>query len=107
MRVVQALHWMRDLLSLEGEANLVRRKLLDDPVAGPPLKADLVDGLTTVPTWMQVFLKTVLEGEQSAPANPVAAGDDHNGDDDNLHHHRRQRSAPSSGKRAARRTSNT
>jgi len=44
MRVVQALHWMRDLLSPEGEANLVRRKLLDDRVAGPPLKADLVDG---------------------------------------------------------------
>ena len=74
MRVVQALHWMRDLLSREDDANLVRRqlrKLLDDPVAGPPLKADLVDGLTTVPTWMQVFLKTVIEGDRRARASPT------------------------------------
>lgn len=70
MRVVQALHWMRDLLSREGEADRVRRKLrklLDDPRAGPPLKADLAAGLTTVPTWMQVFLKPLLDG--AVPSN--------------------------------------
>lgn len=64
MRVVQALHWLRDLLGRNGEADHIRRKLrklLDDPVTGPPLKADLVDGLAVVPTWMQVFLKTLLE----------------------------------------------
>lgn len=97
MRVVQALHWMRDLLSRKGEANRVRRKLrklLDDPVAGPPLKADLIDGLTTVPTWMQVFLKPVLQDDQHTPANPAAADDDHDDDDDD-HHRRRRRSAPS------------
>ncbi len=131
MRVVQALHWMRDLLSRKGEANRVRRKLrklLDDPAAGPPLKADLIDGLTTVPTWMQVFLKTVLQDDQHVPANPAAAaGDDHDDDDDG--HHRplrrlaanRQRdraadqprskaaasSRPSSGPRATRRRPDT
>ncbi len=64
MRVVQALHWLRDLLEREGEADRVRRKLrklLDDPVAGPPLKADLSDGLAAVPAWMQAFLKSVIE----------------------------------------------
>lgn len=129
MRVVQALHWMRDLLSREGEASRVRRKLrrlLDDPVAGPPLKADLIDGLTTVPTWMQVYLKTVLQDDQHVPASP-AADDDHDGDD-GQHYRRRRRSAanrqqdrtadqppskaaassrPSSGPRATRRTPNT
>jgi hypothetical protein len=128
MRVVQALHWMRDSLSREGEANRVRRKLrklLDDPVAGPPLKADLVDGLTTVPTWMQVFLKTVLEGDQHAAASPAASDDDdddHDDNDNSLHHRRRSSAANrqndgdadrsrsktgvSSGTRAAKRTSN-
>ncbi|WP_298362441.1 DUF6088 family protein [uncultured Bradyrhizobium sp.] len=98
MRVVQALHWMRDLLSREGEANRVRRKLrklLDDPAAGPPLKADLIDGLTKVPTWMQVFLKPVLQDDQHVPANPAAADDDHDDDDDHHHHRRRRRSAAS------------
>ena len=98
MRVVQALHWMRDLLSREGEANRVRRKLrklLDDPAAGPPLKADLIDGLTKVPTWMQVFLKPVLQDDQHVPANPAAADDDHDDADDHHHHRRRRRSAAS------------
>lgn len=92
MRVVQALHWMRDLLSREGETDRVRsklRKLLDDPKAGPPLKADLAAGLTTVPTWMQVFLKPLLDGGEHAGVSAAAADDDH--DDDR---HRRHRSDP-------------
>lgn len=98
MRVVQALHWMRDLLAREGEADRVRRKLrklLDDPAAGPPLKADLLDGMTTLPTWMRVFLKTVIEGEEGAPAKR-AADDHHHDDDDNDDHdhdHRHPRPA--------------
>jgi hypothetical protein len=58
-----------------------------------PGQADLIDGLTTVPTWMQVFLKSVLQDDQHAPANP-AADDDHDDDDDG-HHRRRRHSAPS------------
>jgi hypothetical protein len=90
MRDVQALHWMRDLLSREGEADRVRsklRKLLNDPKAGPPLKADLAAGLTTLPTWIQVFLKPLLAGGDHAGGSAAAA--DH--DDDR---HRRHRSDP-------------
>lgn len=85
MRVVQALHWMRDLLAREGEAEAARRKLaklFDNPAAGPTIRADLADGLTTLPTWMQVFLKPVIS----------AAADDDQHDDD--HHHHRQLDAP-------------
>jgi Family of unknown function (DUF6088) len=97
MRVIQALHWLRDLLSRDGESERVRRelrKLLDDPVSGPPLKADLVDGLKTVPTWMQVFLRPLLGGEEAATVS-VSAGDKRgDGDDDHDHdgrrHHRRR-----------------
>jgi hypothetical protein len=64
MRVVQALHWLRDLLVREGESDQVKRKLaklFEDPTAGPPLKADLAAGMTALPTWMLVFLKPLIE----------------------------------------------
>lgn len=83
MRVVQALHWMRDMLTREDEAIRVRRrlrKLLDDPVAGPPIRADLLAGMTTLPTWLRAFLKTVIEGDEAVPARPSAA--DHHADHD-------------------------
>lgn len=58
MRVVQALHWMRDMLG-QDEANqkLLRRlrRLLNDPDQGDRLRADLADGLPTLPAWMQVL----------------------------------------------------
>lgn len=75
MRIVQALHWMRDLLSREGEAEQVRRrlaKLVGDPVTGQTLKADLAEGLTTLPTWMQVFIKPLLEAKTDVLASPAA-----------------------------------
>lgn len=96
MRVVQALHWMRDLLAREGEADRVRRKLrrlLDDPVTGPPLKADLLDGMTTLPTWMRVFLKTVIEGDKDVPAKHAVDDGHHDDDDDADDHHRRRPAA--------------
>jgi hypothetical protein len=64
MRVVQALHWLRDLLVREGESDQVKRKLaklFEDPTAGPPIKADLTAGMTALPTWMRVFLKLLIE----------------------------------------------
>jgi hypothetical protein len=69
MRVVQALHWLRDLLAREGESDQVKRKLgklFKDPTAGPLLKADLTAGMTALPTWMWVFLKPLVEGDTGA-----------------------------------------
>ena len=66
MRVVQALHWLRDLLAREGESDQVKcklAKLFEDPTAGPPLKADLTAGLSALPTWMRVFLKPLIEAD--------------------------------------------
>lgn len=69
MRVVQALHWLRDLLVREGESDQVRRKLaklFEDPMMGPPLRADLVAGMTALPTWMWVFLKPLIDDNAGA-----------------------------------------
>ncbi|MGE0765558.1 MAG: DUF6088 family protein [Hyphomicrobiaceae bacterium] len=69
MRVVQALHWLRDLLAREGESDQVKRKLAKlfaDPTVGRPLKADLTAGVTALPTWMWVFLRPLVEGESGA-----------------------------------------
>jgi hypothetical protein len=66
MRVVQALHWLRDLLVREGESDQIKRKLaklFEDPTAGPPLKADLTAGMTALPTWMWVFLKPLIAAD--------------------------------------------
>lgn len=67
MRIVQALHWLRDTASQADEAEALRRKLrtliADDP-KGDRIRADLLDGLTTLPSWMQDLLKPLLTGER-------------------------------------------
>jgi len=70
MRLVQALHWLRDLLGREGESDQIGQKLarlFDDPEVGPLLKADLIAGMATLPTWMWVFLKPFVEGGSDRP----------------------------------------
>ena len=66
MRIVQALHWLRDLLNREGESDQVKRtlaKLFEDPTTGSVLKADITAGMTALPTWMWVFLKPMIEND--------------------------------------------
>ncbi|SEE73138.1 Transcriptional regulator, AbiEi antitoxin, Type IV TA system [Rhizobiales bacterium GAS191] len=101
MRVVQALHWLRDLLGREGESDQIKRKLaklFEDPTAGPLLKADLIAGMTALPTWMWVFLKPLIESDTDARRRHIdddraadAADDDHHhvGADHDHHRHRR------------------
>ena len=96
MRVVQALHWLRDLLAREGESDQVKRKLaklFEDPTAGPPLKADLTAGLSALPTWMRVFLKPLIEADAGIVGRRHNDNDhddaDHVGADHDRHRQRR------------------
>ena len=96
MRVVQALHWLRDLLAREGESDQIKRKLaklFDDPAAGPPLKADLTAGMSALPTWMRVFLKPLI-GADAGTGRRHNDKDHEDADDVNADHdrHRRRRS---------------
>ena len=96
MRVVQALHWLRDLLAREGESDQVKRKLaklFEDPTAGPPLKADLTAGLSALPTWMRVFLMPLIEADAGIVGRRHNDNDhddaDHVGADHDRHRQRR------------------
>jgi hypothetical protein len=66
MRVVQALHWLRDMLSSD-QARIARRltSILADPEHGPAIATDLREGLTSLPDWMQSVLRPLLD--QSGP----------------------------------------
>ncbi|MFA6125350.1 MAG: DUF6088 family protein [Sphingomonas sp.] len=62
MRIVQALHWLRDTGMNDDAAVGTRWKLhsvIDKDSTGA-IRADLLDGLATLPTWMQDFLKPIL-----------------------------------------------
>lgn len=71
MRVVQALHWMQDMLAAEEERARVAaalRRLFGDPQHGQAIREDLREGLSALPIWMQEFLRplVVASGEGAA-----------------------------------------
>jgi hypothetical protein len=58
MRVVQALHWLRDALTTDDKA--LRRKLariVSDPEQGPSIRRDLLEGFNAMPIWMQEIVR--------------------------------------------------
>jgi hypothetical protein len=64
MRVVQALHWLRDKIPADGP-QLRRRlaRILADPGHGQAIAADLREGLPALPAWMQDFLRPLLQDQ--------------------------------------------
>lgn len=72
MRVVQALHWLKDLMPTERPKIMSRlHELLADPVHGPAIRDDLRQGIRTLPAWMQRAVRDLLAGvddsEQGSP----------------------------------------
>lgn len=71
MYLVQALHWLHDVISNDIEGDAVRktlRRMLRDEKTGPRLADDLKAGLSAMPIWMQDILRKPLfeavEGDQ-------------------------------------------
>ncbi len=62
MRVVQALHWLRDTMTSDDDGQWRQRlaSLLGNPAHGAALRADLADGLPTLPAWMQELLRPLV-----------------------------------------------
>jgi hypothetical protein len=66
MRVVQALHWLQDMLGKPDERRRIDarlRRLLADPKHGEAIRADLIAGLSAMPIWIQEFLRDVLSAK--------------------------------------------
>lgn len=60
MRVVQALHWLKE--TLPGDSDRVRVRLqavLTDSQHGQAIRQDLSEGFAHLPAWIQDFLRTV------------------------------------------------
>lgn len=78
MRLVQALHWVRDTLGHDDDGidryDQRLRALLADPAQGPALRADLASGFNALPAWMQDLLRPSL-AQDLAPqrAGPASA----------------------------------
>lgn len=63
MRVVQALHWMHDMLGEDKHRRRVKdalRRVLNDPRHGRAIRDDLRAGFSALPIWMQEFLRELL-----------------------------------------------
>jgi len=71
MRVVQALHWLRDRLATD-RSSIQKRlaAILSDPTHGPAILADLRDGAAALPDWMRTFLKDVIAAPSDSPHSP-------------------------------------
>lgn len=75
MRVVQALHWLKDTLPAD-KPRIVKRlsTLLDDPTQGVTIRQDLLAGFHTLPAWMQAVIRE-LPGcipQADEPETPAA-----------------------------------
>lgn len=73
MRVVQALHWLREALADPADRRRILRRLraiLADRDQGPAITADLADGVPTLPAWMQDIVRELIAGRDD-PDLPV------------------------------------
>jgi len=68
MRIVQALHWLRDTNDADAQAEVTAQlsRILQDPRNGKALRDDLNDGMTTLPAWMQALLRPMIQTEATA-----------------------------------------
>ncbi|WP_426078827.1 DUF6088 family protein [Janthinobacterium sp. PSPC3-1] len=58
MRVVQALHWLKDTLPSDRAAIINKLgKILADPAHGAAIRQDLLDGFGMLPAWMQSLVR--------------------------------------------------
>lgn len=67
MRIVQALHWLRDLLPTD-QARILKRlqSIISDPKHGAAIREDLAAGIHTLPTWMQNLIRSAIAPPHSS-----------------------------------------
>ena len=58
MRVVQALHWLKDAIGSDSD-HIVRKlgRVISDPIQGEAIRKDLLEGFSALPIWMQTVVR--------------------------------------------------
>lgn len=77
MRVVQALHWLKDMLPSDDDR--IRQKIsriLVDGSQGDAIRDDLAEGFAVLPGWMQSYLRPIPGVEPLAPRSPSSGAPD-------------------------------
>jgi len=68
MRVVQALHWLKDTLASDHDRILNRlAKVLADPAHGAAIRQDLLDGFGAMPAWTQSLVRELPDCDPLPP----------------------------------------
>ncbi len=71
MRIVQALHWLKDVSGDKDSAMMNRLlKVLTAPENGTAIRADLRAGMPTLPTWMQSIVRQLLDAASDDAVSP-------------------------------------
>jgi hypothetical protein len=69
MRIVQALHWLHDMLPADRDSILKRiTRILDDPKQGRAIRDDLRSGLDALPGWMRDLVTGLLQDRDQSNA---------------------------------------
>lgn len=73
MRIVQALHWLQDIIQSDQADDTTDRlrDLLSDPGRGQVLRDDLREGLPILPIWMQSYLRGLLDDADPTLSLPL------------------------------------
>ena len=68
MRIVQALHWLKDTLGTDRARVLARlTQVLADPTHGKVISDDLMQGFSTLPAWMQDLVRELPDWDPGMP----------------------------------------
>ncbi len=68
MRVVQALHWLKDTLPSDRDRVGARlATILNDAKYGKAIRDDLRQGISTLPAWMQAVVRDLLQDDADRP----------------------------------------
>jgi Family of unknown function (DUF6088) len=71
MAVVQALYWLKESQGIAQQALARLRGVVSDPVRGPLIRRDLVEGFSTLPGWMQSIVRELPGCVPNAPPQKV------------------------------------
>jgi Family of unknown function (DUF6088) len=71
MGVVQALYWLKESQGIDQQVVDRLRGIVSDPVRGPLIRRDVVEGFSTLPGWMQSVVRELPGCDPNLPSQAV------------------------------------